>query len=456
MAQTLSESVRSARLPPAWTMICGLFMLGALVLFAYSGIRYADETQREVRLLPYLRYDNRVDFGYFYAGAYMTYHGQMADLYPEQGEWTYYPPDPIFLEPHTELELARLLARGNYYNPPALSIIQAPLVALGFKYAFWTFTAFALAALAGFLFILLRAGKGIPEVPLLALGILAFSPMHEAVILGHTTLFFVFVLTAGFLLLRAERSVLAGLTLSLLALKPQWAVIPGLFLLVRGEWRAFATMAVAAAAIFFLPFLYTGFDTFKNYYDFLRWSATVDIRDAPHMFSWNGFLSKMDGSEIQNGQLVLFADAPSKTLVYSLIAMTTVPLLVVWRSRDYLLGVAAMMVAMLLISTHSVWYDWGILSVAALFLVLRSARFNRGMRVEMWVALLALFLACAQSISEVLTPDRHAVDWHRAAFYSATPVAFAVLVWMASIPLRERGLSALLRPDEEKTARTAI
>jgi hypothetical protein len=174
------------------------------------------------------------------------------------------------------------------------------------------------------------------------------------------------------------------------------------------------------------------------------------------MFSWNGFLSKMDGSEIQNGQLVLFADAPSKTLVYSLIAMTTVPLLVVWRSRDYLLGVAAMMVAMLLISTHSVWYDWGILSVAALFLVLRSARFNRGMRVEMWVALLALFLACAQSISEVLTPDRHAVDWHRAAFYSATPVAFAVLVWMASIPLRERGLSALLRPDEEKTARTAI
>jgi hypothetical protein len=119
---------------------------------------------------------------------------------------------------------------------------------------------------------------------------------------------------------------------------------------------------------------------------------------------------------------------------------------VVWRSGDYLLSVAAMMVAMLLISTHSVWYDWGILSVAAVFLVLRSVRFGRGLRVEMWVVLLALFLATGQSISEVLAPDRHAVDWHRAAFFAATPVAFASLLWMATIPLRQGGLDSILRP----------
>lgn len=166
------------------------------------------------------------------------------------------------------------------------------------------------------------------------------------------------------------------------------------------------------------------------------------------MFSWNGFLSKLDGSEIQNGQLVLFADAPSKTLVYGLIALTTVPLLVVWRSKDYLLGVAATLVAMLLISTHSVWYDWAILAVAALFLVLRSRDASRSYRVEMWVVLLALFMATAQSISEVLVPDRHAVDWHRAAFFAATPVAFAALVWMASLPLRERGFGLLWRSSE--------
>ena len=110
-----------------------------------------------------------------------------------------------------------------------------------------------------------------------------------------------------------------------------------------------------------------------------------------------------------------------------------------------------MLVAMLLISTHSVWYDWGILAVAAMFLVLRSARFSRGLRVEMWVVLLAMFLATGQSISEVLAPDRHAVDWHRAAFFAATPVAFAALLWMSSIPLRERGFGALLRPGSLET-----
>jgi hypothetical protein len=445
MARTLTEPGESARFPRPWTLVCGLFAAFSLGLFVYFGLHYADETQRELRLLPDLRYDNRVDFGYFYAGAYMTYHGQAADLYPHKGEWTYYPDDLIFFEPHSEAELARLLARGNYYNPPGLALLEAPLVSLGFKHAFWLFSLLAIGALAGFLTLAWRAGAGIPELPMLGLGVLAFSPVHEALIMGHLTLFFVFVLAAGFLLLRSERRVLAGLTLSLLALKPQWAILPGLFLLVRGEWRALATMATTAAAIFFLPFVYTGFDSFKNYYEFLRWSATIDLKDAPHMFSWNGFLSKWDGSEIQNGQLIYFADAPSKTLVYGLIALTAVPLLVVWRSKDYLLGVAATLLAMLLISTHSVWYDWAILSVSALFLVLRSRDASRSYRVEMWVVLLALFMATAQSISEVLEPDRHAIDWHRAAFFTATPVAFAVLVWMASVPLRERGVGFVWR-----------
>jgi hypothetical protein len=92
---------------------------------------------------------------------------------------------------------------------------------------------------------------------------------------------------------------------------------------------------------------------------------------------------------------------------------------------------------MLLVSTHSVWYDWALLVVAALFLVLRSARMSRGQRIEMWIVLLALYLAASQSISEVLAPDRHFVDWHRAAFLSMTPVAFCSLVWMASLAIRD-------------------
>jgi len=198
-------------------------------------------------------------------------------------------------------------------------------------------------------------------------------------------------------------------------------------------------MGVASAALFFSGFAITGYDTLENYVQFLRRQSALDLKDAPHMFSWNGFLFKREGGWLYGNP------APSETLIYALVALTTLPLLVVWWSRDYLLGVAATVLAMLLISTHSVWYDWALLAVAALFLVLRSAERSRVYRVEMWVVLLALFLASGHSIGVVLAPDRHFIDWHREGLFYITPIAFASLVWMASLPIREGAVAWNLR-----------
>jgi alpha-1,2-mannosyltransferase len=448
-----ATSARWTVTPSLWLLVCVLFATASTILFVYNGVRYSDETQSTIRTIPYLRYDIREDFNYFYAGAEMTWRGEAADLYPLPGEWTFYPRDPIFFEPRDDYANARLLARGNYYNPPALAYLQAPLTTLGFRDAYFVFTALSIGCLLGFVGVSWYQGRQMSELPWLILGVLAFKPVHEVIILGHTTMFIVLALTAGFLLLRAEKPVLAGLAFAVLALKPQWAVLPGLFLLVRGEWRALGTMAAAATTIFFVPFFVTGFQTLENYYHFLRYSADVDLKDAPHMFSWNGFLSKMDDSEVQNGQIVLFADAPSRLLVYSLIALTALPMLVVWWSRDYLLAVAATVVAMLLVSTHSVWYDWALLVVAALFLLLRSQQMGRGMRIETWIVLLALYVASSQSISEVLYPDRHDVDWHRAATYWITPVAFLSLYWMVSVAARERLLRLPSRLQRGRASR---
>ena len=435
------------------------WLLGLIVagFFAFNAVRYIDEGQRELRLLPWLAYDNRVDFAYFYAGAEMAAHGDAADLYPVQGELTFYPGDAIFRRLTDDYEKARVLARGNYYNPPALAYLQAPLTLLGFRVAFWLFTAGSLAALGGTLYLTYRFGTGVVELPFLLLGIIAFRPVYEAIIMGHVALFFVLVLTAGFFALRSGRTALTGLLFSLLVLKPQWAVLPGLFLLVRGEWRALTVMAVVGAAIFFLPFLATGPSTFKNYVLFLRDASQIDLRDAPHMFSWNGFLFKLHGgaftsttTPICGGPCWLYnaveAIVPplSKGLVYGLVAVTTVPLLAVWRSRDFHLGVAATVIAMLLVSTHSVWYDWALLVVAAIFLVLRPWP-RRGMRIEMWGVLLALLLCAGQSIAVVLSPDRHFIDWHRPGLFLVTPVAFVGLLWLVSVAWREGLLRLPLR-----------
>ena len=416
-------------LAPSYTKVASwLFVIVAVGLFAYFGVRFIDETQREVRLLPWLSYDNRVDFNYFFSGALMAWHGDARDLYPVRGELTFYPSDPIFQRVPDQYDKARILARGNYYNPPALAFLQSPLTQLPFKYAFWAFVGMSTAAYAGFMFLGWRAGRGIPELPLLFAGMLAFKPAHEAIIMGHTTPFFVLILTGGFLALRAKQPVLTGLLFSLLALKPQWAILPALFLLARREWRAFIIMGVVSSLIFFVPFFVTGFETFKNYYYFLRHAAEIDLKDAPHMFSWNGFLYKLEGYQPAS-------PGGDATLIYSLIGLTALVMFVVWWSRDFCLSVAATVIAMLLVSTHSVWYDWALLCVAALFLVLRPM--NRGVRFELYVVLLALVLASAQSLEALLYPDRHLIDWPRSAFFSITPVAFATLVWIASVALRD-------------------
>ena len=414
-----------------WTLsrtLTVLLAVAALGYFGATGYSYFNETQREVRNLPWLPYDHRVDFAYFYAGASMAWHGEAWDLYPTPGEPIIYPPHPIFATTTDDYQKALWIARGNYYNPPALAYLQSPLTALGFRTGFFVFTGLAVACLGGYSLLAWRAGRSIPELPILLAGVLAFKPIHEALIMGHLTLFFVLAITAGLLLLRGKHSVLAGLAFSVLALKPQWAILPGLFLLARREYRAFLVMGIASSLIFFVPFLITGFDTFKHYVEFLRAAARVDIKDAPHMFSWNGFLYKLEGYDPAD-------PGGDPRLIYGMIGLTAMFMLVVWWSRDFLLGAAATVVAMLLVSTHSVWYDWGLLAVAALMLVLRPMK--RGMRIELWFVLLALTVASSQSIAELLKPDRHFIDWPRAAFYWITPVAFGSLVWMASVAARE-------------------
>lgn len=403
------------------------FAAGVVVFLLVAGVRNANETQKELRLIPYLEYDDRVDFAYFFAAANMVWRGDLAQLYPEKYEFIFYSGDPAFKQASDEYLQARMLARGNYYNPPLVAILQAPLASMSFKAAFWTFSFISGAAFLVFAGLSWRAGRAIPEMPVVILGFLAFRPVHEAIIMGHLSLFLAFALGVGFLALRAKQPLLAGIVLSLLAVKPQWAILPALFLFWRREWRALATMSAGAAAIILLPFIPAGLDTLKHYVQFLRDQSDTDIGNAPHMFSWNGFLSKLAPED----PYAIPEPDVNMTLLYTLQALTLLAVLVVWWGKDLYLGVAATIIGMLLVSTHSVWYDWAFLVVAALFLVLRPA--SIGVRGQVWFILLALFITSAQSVSVVFASDgRHGfLHWSEAGFFSVTLAAFGVLLWCA-------------------------
>src|SRR5688572_9463667 len=137
--------------PPSWQYVCALFVVGATLLFAISLVQRVDETQHELRLIPYLPYDQRTDYNYFYASATMALNGDASDLYPSSGEPRVQPGDPAFAAARNDDERARLLTKGSYYNPPALALLQAPLAAFSFKTSYREFTALSLVALAAFL-----------------------------------------------------------------------------------------------------------------------------------------------------------------------------------------------------------------------------------------------------------------------------------------------------------------
>jgi hypothetical protein len=426
-----SETRRGGLTRPSWRIVCGLILLLSTLLFLYDGARRVREDQHELRLIPYLRYEARTDYIYFYAAGYMALHGQAADLYPGSEDAIVYPGDPAFETAPDDATRARMVTRGSYFNPPALPFLEAPLAALSFRTSYWLWTVISLAALAGFVAMAWRNTRGIVEAPLIVLGMLAFKETHEVVIMGHPTFVFLLTITGGFLLLRAERPVLAGLVLSTLALKPQWVVLPAVFLVVRGEWRSLAALLTACAVIFLAPFLATSVDTVHNYLRTAHVITNADLTDAPHMFSWNGFLFKLRGGPGHGGT------PPPQWQVYVLMLLTLVPLAAIYRSRDFLIGASGTVLAMLIFSIHSVWYDWALLLAAALFLTMRVPQMSRGHRLEMWVVMLAVYLAASQSTAALLYTGRHYIDWDRSAVYLITPVAFAALVWLAALPYRE-------------------
>src|SRR5437762_8454380 len=178
MSDAVIEIERAAPVAPSRSATLGLallsFALWVALFLTVSGVRNFNATQKELRLLPYLPYDDRVDFAYFYAAADMVRNGDAAQLYPKHLEYTFYPKDPLFRQIDDTYIDARIMARGNYYNPPALAFLEAPLSALPFRPAFWTFSAIGGLALLGFVALTWRSGAAVAEIPLLVAGILAF------------------------------------------------------------------------------------------------------------------------------------------------------------------------------------------------------------------------------------------------------------------------------------------
>jgi len=164
---------------------------------------------------------------------------------------------------------------ARYISPPPVAWLALPLTPLPYAAGYWVWSALLLAALAGTWY-LAAPGVGRARIIYLAAAV-GWLPVIYGLQLGQPGMFVALGVAGSYALLRAERPLLAGLALGLLALKPQLAFLAPLALLAARQDRAFLGSVIAVGALAGASALALGFDGLGAYEARLSFAASVPV-----------------------------------------------------------------------------------------------------------------------------------------------------------------------------------
>jgi hypothetical protein len=247
------------------------------------------------------------------------------------------------------------LGSGFYWqpflNPPPLAWLATPFTALPFGVAIWLWSAL-LAAAVIFAWYLLAPGEGLTKAAHLALFVGLF-PTAFGLMVGQPVALVAAAVGLAWWLAQNNRPVLAGVALSVIAIKPQLAILVPVCLLAAGHARIFGvwlgvTLLMVVAALVLL-----GGDGVQRYRDVLslasQWEPTRRYAIA--------------------GPLGL---GPQVYVVQAVVAI--IALVAAWRQRggaDVSRPIATGLVASLLFTPYVGFQDFAMLVLAG-WLVIRS------------------------------------------------------------------------------------
>ena len=200
-----------------------------------------------------------------------------------------------------------------------------------------------------------------------ALASLASFPVFSSLVYGQLSSLVLLSWVVSYRLSRQGREVPAGLALAASLIKPQLAIVPALYLLATGRWRALGGFAAGAAALVGLSVALTGADVvFVGYPAFLieslQWQEEFGVNRID-MFGWRSFLIRT---------LPASGEAVRLALTVALSIATLAAALVVWRrrrGRDELWApILALAASTILVSPHVHTHDLQILMLPAALL----------------------------------------------------------------------------------------
>ena len=287
------------------------------------------------------------DFPAFYAAGAIALDGDFDELYVAERQRA----------EQVGLGLDGYLA---FAYPPYVAVGYAPLAALSFRAGYALHTLLMAGALVGALALLRKPVPIIGQywLPSIAAS-LAFYPVFRAVGGGQNTAITILLIAAVWRFLDDDRDLAAGIAAGLLLFRPQYALpLIGLMALSR-RWRAVGGAAGVGAALWLATASFMGSSWVTRWLDqvvpFVETDAEVN---AGNSISILGFLHAVLGSD---SSLALVVGLMGASLVAGLLSW-------IWLHPERFdlparMGVAAM--GMLLMSPHTMFYDAGLLTVAA-------------------------------------------------------------------------------------------
>jgi hypothetical protein len=151
-----------------------------------------------------------------------------------------------------------------YTRPPFYAVLLKPLTWLPYLAAYAVFCALCLGSILWFV---IRFSKDCPALPLFA----SFSiPIAALFLQGQDTPFLLAFLGASILLARQKRDFLAGLVLSLCAIKFHLFLFVPLLLLLKNRWRTLAGAASGTGILLLLGSAVAGVKSNGQYVQALR------------------------------------------------------------------------------------------------------------------------------------------------------------------------------------------
>jgi hypothetical protein len=304
------------------------------------------------------------DWGLFYGQAMALVAGDVGAMYQVDRLGQYVQR----LAQYTTTPDVPLLQWPSPY-PPVLAGVLAPLTLLPPPAAFAMWTALSLVS-AGHL--LWRVGQLVPNCGRLKLGLIFFTtlPVLQAFLLGQPVLFLASALAESYLALRRGADFRGGAWLGLLALKPQYGLVLGVFLLWKRRWSAVAGACISVAAVVVASALVAGPGAVWDYANAV--SAMGDFRDpyaaAAEMVNYRALIVNARPS-IGNTSGVLLFVALSAVTVAAMAWATRGP----WRKGSAELDwqLAVVVIGTFLVSYHSHMHGLVLLTVplAALWAV---------------------------------------------------------------------------------------